>query len=290
MTRAQLGRFWAEQRVGSGKLPWVLLVVGVSLSWLGVSLSPTAAFLSWGCALSLVAFRKIRLLMFGLLLSPVFFCFSFGVIQYSRGTAVLQLAGDPTLEPGNLDHFTRCPVSLSGDIIYGHEWVRQVPYNSAVRILSLLFGPMQGAYVGPYLTETEAMRLLRENGQPVQLELLMADQLAFEEENFVLDCGVGLSFFAPSEYFGQPVFSAERVHELSELYGFHKASVARVGAELGIVFIPFDGLWSLRAADELAGRIILVDLERGRPFACYGTNGYDTSGLAFYLQQANYCE
>ena len=40
----------------------------------------------------------------------------------------------------------------------GSEWLRETPNNLAIQILTIIFGPMRGAYTGPYPSREEAIQ------------------------------------------------------------------------------------------------------------------------------------
>jgi hypothetical protein len=139
---------------GLGVLPYALYL----LYWpLGVGASVVA---------TAFAFRhKVRtgVLLLGLSPLPLIPALAFlgGATTYVAGSAVLKTYGMPDPEFGNLDPQGRCRRRTSGCVVDGSEVFTQGPNNVAVRLMIRLFGPMSGAYTGPYPTRHEAFDALR---------------------------------------------------------------------------------------------------------------------------------
>jgi hypothetical protein len=129
----------------------VLIVVGLAGFWSGPSASlGSSVLVGFGAAIYLMARGRSAPLVLLLLGSPFSALFGAGAVEYSMGRATLMSSGKPRLETFNLDTFARCPSSTSGCFVTGGEWVVQLPYNAAVLMLTVFFGPMPGTYRGPY--------------------------------------------------------------------------------------------------------------------------------------------
>lgn len=102
-----------------------------------------------------------------ILLSPLVVVPSFSLMAgswgYVAGNGRIMTYGLPGGEFYNLDPTYRCYRSSSGCIVNGSEFLSQSPNNIAIQVLTTLFGPMRGAYVGPYPAREEAIRSAAES-------------------------------------------------------------------------------------------------------------------------------
>ncbi len=140
------------------------------LSWPLFAVFPLFALPTWGWALWRAARRGRRSMVGAVLLSP-FVAVSLlsagqGLLGYLTGTASLQGRGMPGPGYSNLDRTLRCRQSSGGCVVTGHEPFTILPNNLVLLTLGALFGPMPGAYDGPYPTAEEAFALL-EAAKPV---------------------------------------------------------------------------------------------------------------------------
>ncbi len=139
----------------------VLTVAGVGLAWAAAFFGPAAilALVALPALVALLVARRNWVHVATLAgLSPLAAATVLAVVSYCRGSARLLTSGLPSLESHNLDPQTRLQRVSSGCLVDGSELVQQVPNNAVVRVLSGLFGPMPGAYDGPFpsLEESEA--------------------------------------------------------------------------------------------------------------------------------------
>lgn len=95
-----------------------------------------------------------------LVVLPVF-SLARGIVGYATGTGVLLVCGFPNMESTNLDPKLRCFRTSSGCRINCSEFLTQTPNNLAMELLTRVFGPMPGAYRGPYPNFDEALRTLQ---------------------------------------------------------------------------------------------------------------------------------
>jgi hypothetical protein len=147
------------ERLISMKRVFAWTLAGHLLFWAFWPLAVLAV--ATGVLVSLRASRREGALL--ILLSPFLvvpiFCFAGGIVGYARGEARLRAAGLPGPEFHNLDRDLRCYRSTSGCLVDGSEAFTHGPNNAAVRLMIRLFGPMLGAYLGPYPTREEAWAL-----------------------------------------------------------------------------------------------------------------------------------
>lgn len=68
-------------------------------------------------------------------------------------------------EGARLHPVTRAPWASRGCVVDGNEWVADDPYNTAMVLMTRVFGPGPGRYDGPIPTEDEARRAF--DGAPV---------------------------------------------------------------------------------------------------------------------------
>ena len=137
-----------------------------------------------GCVVVLM-FRSKILALLAVLVSPflvtaIFSCAN-GVCGYCTGTARLRTVGLPGPGFFNLDRTYRCYRSTSGCVVNGSEQWTHMPYNAAVVGLIKAFGPMPGAYTGPYPTGPEADSLLRASEVEITPEQLRSGLFTINE-------------------------------------------------------------------------------------------------------------
>ena len=116
--------------------------------------------------------RLARWLVLPVLVSGVVtlpYCGS-AVLDYGSGQGAFRHSGRPGLEFDNLDLASRAPSTSTGCLVSGVELFTDLPYNVALKMMGTLFGPMKGAYDGPYPSREEAWRLLEEEGAVVEVE------------------------------------------------------------------------------------------------------------------------
>lgn len=151
-----------------------------------------------------------------------------GVFFYICGTARIQGYGYPGPHFGNLDRELRCYRSTSGCTVSGFEPFTQSPYNLALRILIKTFGPMRGAYTGPYPTSEEAFELIRQSSRRVTYEGLNTEVRR-----------QGLSDTVPIEMpigRGTPLSNKHPGYAVA----LYKESALIVGSEYGVCLIAKD--------------------------------------------------
>jgi hypothetical protein len=93
------------------------------------------------------------------------------MVRYCRGTASFVGVGYPGYELGNLDPRSRVPSTTSGCMVSGFEIFTHAPNNAAITMMATLFGPMPGAYHGPYPDREQAREALRRSKDTVYANL-----------------------------------------------------------------------------------------------------------------------
>lgn len=147
---------------------WLWVLAAAALWWAGVFVE----LLAVGgvlCAAAAFAFavrdRRGLPLLVTLLIMPPTVIAAAAAVDYLRGEARLLAARSAHITLHNVDRETRCQHTSDPD----GTWVRQGPHNATLRALSGLFGPMAGAYVGPYPTDAQ-IRIALADGAPPALD------------------------------------------------------------------------------------------------------------------------
>ena len=125
--------------------------------------------------------KQFLLLALLLILNPLAYFFFLGCVSYFDGKPTLQYTGLPQIESHNVDRTTRCFVSQGGCLLSGNEWVYLTPHNCAISLLSVILGPAEGCYDGPYPTKEVAMGILENNGKVLPFEEFLNDKLSFDD-------------------------------------------------------------------------------------------------------------
>lgn len=119
------------------------------------------------------------------LLNPLSVAFMSGVVSYAKGAPTLRGMGLYNLEGYNIDRKTRCFRSSGGCMVSGNEWVYIAPHNSALKIMSFIFGPPSKSYDGPYPTKEEAFAL-SEKGMSISPEDFKLGKVVMRNRSYQL--------------------------------------------------------------------------------------------------------
>jgi energy-coupling factor transporter transmembrane protein EcfT len=166
-------RFYKEMSKDVLKvLFWFALVS----SWIAIPLfyliAPFALAL-WLVTLFLLVKNKLKhrwyLLVFSAWTFLPLFNFFKGTFAYLHGTARMVRVGYPAPTFYNLNKEYRTWNSSSGCIVYGHEGLTHAPNNAAIALWTNLFGYQRNVYAGVYPDKSEAVDVLTESGEEVQL-------------------------------------------------------------------------------------------------------------------------
>jgi hypothetical protein len=233
----------------------VFLILSLwAMTVLGTLLSPVPIV----CFVLLLAQKRWRLLTLCAAMSPMGVGFALGVISYCTGTAKVQGMGLPGPGYFNVDPELRCERSTGGCLVNGGEILTQMPNNWVVMGLTRLFGPQPGAYTGPYPDETQAMAALSASGAPISVELLAQDQVDVAQPPVKLDVGVGSGLLRPTMFtFVGRKLDADSRNLMKEI-GSPTATLYQ--GQCLILRIPMN---------PRSAMIVLLDIQRGRPFAYY---------------------
>lgn len=177
---------------------WLAVVAATLLAWLsafvgGLPWLVTPAFLvlmDW-----LGRNRFWRPLATLLLASPFAVACGFAALSYARGVAHFWTTGLPDATFHNVDPSTRYQSTSSGCIVNGSEWVLHLPNNATLRALHFLFGPMPGAYDGPYPSGKDIQSALA-SASPLDWQDLELDTVSVDQSTIPLRRGVGSNLVA----------------------------------------------------------------------------------------------
>ena len=239
----------------------------VSLIWIS-SVLPLGAdllclLLTCGTVAYLVRTRRFWLGCAVLAFSPcvvVFvWSFSWGVREYYAGQAQLRcIEGLSRPRFASVDPQYRCGYRWLPRFKMGTpDWAATVSgaYNSAVRILIRLRGPVKGSYLGPYPSASEASQAMV-NGVDISWEDLAQDRVRVGGLTISLDAGVGIQMLRNSLW----RYGADE--DMCRGWPAIRAVICRNTCL--IVRLP------ALSEDNLKGALlVLIDMTNGRPFACY---------------------
>lgn len=186
-----------------------------------------------------------------LLLSPLPFTVLLGIVNYARGEACLQFVGHPGLRAYSIDPAWRCGHTGGNCFYLGNEWLFETPYNFAVKSMITLFGPMAGAYTGPYPSKEEAIEASA-RGEAVPFGDFLADIVPLRSGAVRLDAGVGREI---AEYLW-----------MRDAFDFPSQVRAAVWKE-GCLVLRIPG--QCGHSDGECAALVLLDRNSGRPFAIY---------------------
>jgi hypothetical protein len=243
-------------------IPWLVLCLSQFLSWVCVLMGPLSILFPVISIATLFYFIRRRcFLVTGLFIlsSPLTIPFLSGAYDYSQGTAKLRDFGLPGTTFHNLDRELRCGYRSSGCLVWQNEWVTQTPYNFAVRSLTAVFGPIAGAYLGPYPTLAESEQALV-TATPQSANDLKRDRLTIGEEVVYLDPGIGEVL---CESIGHRFPSLDNSDpEIQATVWQQECIVLRITQE------------NDTPGEPRAGAIVLFSRATGRPFAYYSQGKY----------------
>lgn len=175
---------------------WSLTLVALLLAWAG-AISGLATLLALVVLPIFCAFLFMRRhwAALGLLaaLSPVAVAAAVAITRYFSGSARLLSVGLPSVATFNVDRQTRFQHSSTGCMVDGSELVWQLPNNAALRLLSATFGPMRGAYDGPFPSPAESDAALAA-AAPVSWEDIRTDAVPVGGRRVQLRPGLGVGF------------------------------------------------------------------------------------------------
>lgn len=141
------GGFWMAMLV------WLIVLFIPGAALFGVIFVPVMFWLM---------FLKRPYAVWLLLFSPFFlvpvFCWNMGVYGYVTGTGKMLCNG--LMAGTHIDKHTRAEWVTLGCEIFGYEPMITGPNNAAISAMTTIFGPMRGAYVGPYPNASEAQKAL----------------------------------------------------------------------------------------------------------------------------------
>lgn len=198
-----------------------------------------------------------------LVLTPITFVASQGVVDYARGTARLRFVGLPRVSSFNVDPVYRCQRESLGCLAYGNEWLRVGAYNLVVKTLIRTFGPLRGAYAGPIPSEDQVFAALAE-AEPVDLDKLANDRVVFTRQSVTLAPGIGRRLLA----FDAMLLLALEDAQIGAWYSESAGGPTATVTDDGVVLVRIPSSRELPDGEESA-LIVVIDGATGRPFAYF---------------------
>lgn len=177
---------------------WLIALGATTLAWVSAFIGGVADFaapLLLGSTLWLGFRRSWKPLALFLGTSPFVAASVAAMSVYASGAAYVRTTGyaDPRLD--NVSPLTGYQTRSRGCLVDGTEWVRDFPHNLTLLALRIVFGPMPGAYDGPYPNDQEISEALRE-AVPVKLEDLEREVLTANQRTHRLRPGLGDSLIS----------------------------------------------------------------------------------------------
>lgn len=245
----------------------VFLAGALVLEWLATTFGTIVFVPAVACAVPLARHRRWGLLGAVILLSPFVASFLIACGQFASGTARLQYMGYPGPEAFNVDPDLRCERSTGGCVVHGGEWMTDEPHNAAIRTLTALFGPQPGAYTGPYPTNTQAAAAIQ-SATTLKAAQLASDPFSVNGTPVKLASGIGNALLRVTQLDELESSASLFQQELTEL---GPMSAALWMGRCVVLDIPTGGSAAAPGAD---GCLVVIDLQKGRPFAHYARGKY----------------
>ena len=255
--------FRSTARTYTHRRRWRMLLHPVAIllaAWLCMAAGPSTllvpVLLAGGIAAS-IAYRRWWGVVILVVLSPFVPYFLAGAADYSQGKAALWDTG--LLQQwqliGRIDPVYRCPRRSSGCRVNGGEWLTHGAYNTGVRTMISLFGPMSGAYLGPIPTVQQAQSAIS-GGTEVALADLWSDRLPIGAASVQLSPGAGRNLFNTSGWL-IPGPNSEQAQDFRLYFGPISAAVF---AEQCVI------LRQPMTSSDNGALLFLIDRKTGRPF------------------------
>ena len=136
------------------------------------------------------AYRRPVAVILILIANPLTLYFARGALDYAGGTAKLSQIGLGNVSRGAIDPVYRCEWKYLDPKVGSAERACYASYDAAVKLAVHVFGPMPGAYTGPYPSPADILAALK-NARPVNLDQLTGDLVVIDSTTVVLDEGLG---------------------------------------------------------------------------------------------------
>lgn len=193
------------------------------------------------------------------LLNPLTLPFAVGVAAWHRDGSHMMSVGLQQSSSSFVHHATRLPVATSGCVVSGNEWVAQLPYNAAIKLMTYAFGPPRGTYQGPIPTEETARATLAEAGMVTDWRSLSRDRVTVGGRDIQLQQWLGPALLDACYAFDP--FSAESNPSRAPEPGTIRVATWKNQ----VLLIELKDAWSL-IGDGGVSHVAVVDLESGRVF------------------------
>lgn len=188
------------------------------------------------------------------LTSPLSLWFAWGLAAYGNPRAHMMSVGRRESCSSFIDRHTRLPVATSGCFVDGNEWVRNLPYNSALHLVTAVLGPPRGYYVGPIPTEQEAREALA-LADAVDWRELAHDKVTVRGRGVTLERGLG-----PALLYAYYRFDPSR-SEPDSARGPRDLVHVRIWKERVLLIEMRD-----RFFDDVPGHVAVMEVDSGRLF------------------------
>lgn len=228
---------------------WLLTVAGVLAAWIyavfGVLVAPAPLVLLGVTVWLCVQRRRLELaILVGT--SPIGVSLLFGIGSYLGGTAQLMTVGYPPVELANVGRMTRLQTASTGCMVSGGEWMTHLPNNAVLVALRFMFGPMPGAYDGPYPPDADVTETLSK-AAPLATSDVELDRLHVSGRAIRLQPGIG-----------------KKLVNALESRGFLEAKAAIWRDRVLVLGFTFSGTADERGID------VLIDIDSGKILAYRG--------------------
>lgn len=233
-------------------------IITIIACWVLAALGPLSLIfplVAVAVLLQLISQRKLWAAFLLTIATPLFVSAVWAVPDYARGTAKMRTMGPISLNYYNPHPQVRCGYLSGGCFSTGNEWLTIVPYNFMLTGIATMFGPMPGTYAGAYPDENQAKSALQ-HAISLSSKELAEDVLKVGDATVQLDQGVGSQLLK------------EMFYDHDRFYGWHpKAKIGAVLYKEDCVILRIPQPYS--DTSETSALIVLVDREKGRPFAYY---------------------
>lgn len=255
--------------------PAVTVPVVVLVSWLSI-VYPPASYLSIVVvilgAFALAQTRRYAWIALLVLLHPASVFFATGVAAHASGKPYLLVdrPGDRLLP--RLDFTTRAELLTVDSRFPWGGWIRLYPHNIAMQLSTRLFGLAEGAYDGPCPGRRETASEIT-SCEDFPLEELLADRVIVGGKTIDLQPGTGQRLIDGFRFTGLPKKPVESEDVTLET----KAGAYMMGDKCLMLLLRDTGGWDRREV------MVLIDAEKGMPFACYAFGSpVPNPGFSYY--------
>lgn len=248
--------------------PWTAITILIVASWITALLGPLSFLLLFLLGYGIYAYHQHwKALSLLVLLNPLTVFFIIGIADYCSGTPELHFMGLPNIETYNLDRSSRCFHRGGGCLVSDDEWVQIIPHNTALRLLSLVFGPASQTYDGPYPTKEDALNFISD-APSIPVDEFVRGKIV--QEDTTVDIGADVARRLVDTFFLNAPLLEEDVPDDR----FHVEVVAKVYRGRCLILRLCEQLDpSLGQEERDTDCMIFFDMDIKRPFAYFRIKG-----------------